>query len=214
MKFLVISDIHGRERVIAWTRKVASELRVDGIFVLGDITNFGPPEWAGHFLRSLPPPVYAIPGNCDPPGVIDWIERCAISLHRTKKTVEGQTFIGMGGSNPTPFHTPYEMPEGEIERALRPLMEEGAILVTHTPPIGVNDLAFSGRQGGSLALRRLVAEFPPRAVISGHIHEAPGVFTESGTLFVNPGAAKDSRAAVLEVDGRIGAVLLSGLAEY
>lgn len=214
MRFLVISDIHGRERVIEWTNRIAKELGTAGIIVLGDITRFGPPEWAGHFFESMVVPVYAIPGNCDPPEVIDVIERKAISLHKRKVRVGDVTFVGMGGSNPTMFGTPYELTEDEIERSLRPLMERDFVLVTHTPPLGANDMAFSGRRGGSTAIRKLVDEFHPRAVLSGHIHEAPGILREGNTLLVNPGAAKDARAAIVDMDGKVEARLLERLVEY
>jgi Icc-related predicted phosphoesterase len=214
MRFLVISDIHGRDRVIDWANRIASELKVDGIIVLGDITRFGPPEWAGYFFGSFRVPIYAIPGNCDPPGVIEWIEKRAISLHKKKLRLGEYTFVGMGGSNPTLFGTPYELTEEEIERSLRPLMERDIILVTHTPPVGINDMTFSGRQTGSIAIRKLVNEFRPKAVLSGHIHEAPGIVMEGGTLFLNPGAAKDARAAILDLNGEIKARLLDKLVEY
>jgi len=214
MMFLVISDVHGRERVIEWVNRIASDFKVDGTIVLGDITRFGPPEWAGHFLRQIRQPVYAIPGNCDPPSVIEWIEKTAICLHKKKMKVGEYTFIGMGGSNPTLFGTPYELSEEEIERSLKPLMERDAILITHAPPAGINDLSFSGKQTGSIAIRRIVNEFRPKAVLSGHIHEAPGIVIEDGTLFLNPGAAKDARAAILNINGRIQARLLDRLVEY
>jgi Icc-related predicted phosphoesterase len=214
MRFLVISDIHGRDWVIDWANRIARELKVDGVIVLGDITRFGPPEWAGHFFESMVAPVYAIPGNCDPPSVIEVIEKKAISLHRKKLRIGEHTFVGMGGSNPTLFSTPYELSEEEIERYLRPLMETGIILVTHTPPVGANDMAFSGRQGGSTAIRKLVNEFHPRAVLSGHIHEAPGIVIEGGTILLNPGAAKDARAAILDLNEKIEGRLLDKLVEY
>jgi hypothetical protein len=37
---------------------------------------------------------------------------------------------------------------------------------------------------------------------------------EDGTLFLNPGAAKDARAAILNINGRIQARLLDRLVEY
>ena len=214
MRFLVISDIHGRDRVIDWANRIAKDLRTDGIIVLGDITRFGPPEWAGHFLESMVVPVFAIPGNCDPLSVIEVIEKKAISLHKKRVRIGEHTFVGMGGSNPTLFSTPYELTEEEIERSLRPLMERDVVLVTHTPPLGLNDMAFSGRHGGSAAIRKLVNEFHPKAVLSGHIHEAPGIMNERGTLFLNPGAAKDARAAILDLNEKIEARLLERLVEY
>lgn len=214
MKFLVISDVHGRERVIDWTNRVCSEIKADGIFVLGDITQFGPPEWAGKFLERLNVPSYAIPGNCDPPEVIECIERKATSLHGKKVKIAERTVVGLGGSNPTIFHTPFEMQEEEIEEKLKGLMEEGAVLVTHTPPFGINDIVPSGRHVGSTAVKNIVERFRPKIVLSGHVHEASGIVRKDGTLFMNPGAAKDARAGILEMGEECEARLLENLAEY
>ena len=61
---------------------------------------------------------------------------------------------------------------------------------------------------GSLVAALLFKEFRPRAVLSGHIHEDRGIVMEGGTLFLNPGAAKDGNAALLDIDGEVRAVLL------
>ncbi|MDW5563276.1 MAG: metallophosphoesterase [Methanomassiliicoccus sp.] len=209
MRFLVLSDIHGRESVADWAKALAAEHRADAYIVLGDITHFGPGSWAGEFLARLDRPTYAIPGNCDPPELVcREIEAHAISLHKRKVAVEGITFIGLGGSNPTIFETPFELEEEDIESALRPLMERNAVLAVHAPPKGINDLVGSGLHVGSETILRLVNEFHPRAVLSGHIHEARGIVERNGTLFLNPGAAKDGNAALLEVGEDIKATLL------
>jgi Icc-related predicted phosphoesterase len=48
-------------------------------------------------------------------------------------------------------------------------------------------------------------------VLSGHIHEASGVVEKDGTVFINPGAAKDGRAAIVTLGGHPQAELLEGL---
>ncbi|MEM2943222.1 MAG: metallophosphoesterase [Methanomassiliicoccales archaeon] len=197
LKFLVISDIHGRERVIEWANNLAKERSVNGIIILGDITQFGPPEWAEHFLKSLKFPTYAIPGNCDPREVIAAIDKSAILLHNRKVRIGNETFVGFGGSNPTIFNTPFEMEEDQIENALRKICEPKMVLATHTPPQGINDIVPSGRHIGSTAIKKIVEEFRPKVVLSGHVHEAWGIQKSGETVFVNPGAAKDFRAATL-----------------
>ena len=61
---------------------------------------------------------------------------------------------------------------------------------------------------GSTAIRALVEEYVPKVVLSGHIHEARGIVKEGGTLFMNPGPAKDSYSGVLEMDEGPKAILL------
>jgi len=208
MKFLVLSDIHGRVKVINFANRLLRDMSLDGVIVLGDITHFGPPSWASEFLSQLNRPAYAIPGNCDPLGTLHEIEGAASSLHRRKVKLEGWTLGGHGGSNPTIFNTPNEMPEEEIEAGLRPIMERGMVLVVHCPPLGTLDMTSVNRHAGSVAIAKLVEEFRPRVVLSGHIHEARGIVEKDGTLFMNPGAAKEGYAGMLEVGTEVRATLL------
>jgi Icc-related predicted phosphoesterase len=210
-RFLAISDIHRRDRVKAWALRLVRDEGLDGVFVLGDITHFGPPSWAAEFLQGFGVPVYAVPGNCDPPGTTSQIERSATLLHARRVETPFGALVGYGGSNPTIFNTPSEFPEEQILRELRPAMTRGAILVVHCPPYGINDVTFSGQNAGSEAILHVVTEFRPRAVLSGHIHEAFGVVERDGTVFINPGAAKDGRAAIVTLEGRPRAELLDGL---
>lgn len=208
MKFIVISDIHRRDVVIDWTNGWVDAESADGVIVLGDITHFGPVEWAGVFLSALKGEVYAIPGNCDPPMTMEFIEKSSISLHKRRVDIDGHTMIGMGGSNPTIFDTPNELSEEEIDSSIRPLMVKDAIIASHAPPHGINDVPPSGNHTGSTALRRLVDEFRPKLVLSGHIHEARGIVESDGIVYMNPGAAKDGLGGVLELGDDIEVRLL------
>jgi Icc-related predicted phosphoesterase len=209
MRFLVLSDIHGRDKVAGWANRLAVDKGAEAIIILGDITHFGPASWAGEFLPKLDRPVYAIPGNCDPPELVcQEIEKHGTLLHRRKVSIDQNTYIGLGGSNPTIFETPFELEEEDIMEALRPLMEPGAILVLHAPAKGINDTISTGLHVGSESILTLVQEFHPKVVLSGHIHEARGLVEQDGTLFLNPGAAKEGFAALLDVGAEVGAKLL------
>ncbi|MCU0862113.1 MAG: metallophosphoesterase family protein [Methanomassiliicoccales archaeon] len=208
MRFLVLSDVHARSKVARFANRHLQEQGLDAVIVLGDITHFGPASWAGEFLSQLKRPAYALTGNCDPPGTLEEIERHATSLHRRKVRLGGWTLGGHGGSNITIFNTPNELPEEELEKGLRPIMEPGMVLTVHCPAYGTLDMTSVDRHAGSTAIARLVREFRPRAVLSGHIHEARGIVEREGTLYMNPGAAKEGLAAVLELDGEPRARLL------
>jgi len=204
----VVSDVHGRSSIADWANRLADENEADAFIVLGDIVHFSPAEWAEEFLKKLNRPAYAVPGNCDPPATIPYIERAATSLHCRKETVAGRTFIGFGGSNPTIFDTPFELEEDEIKKNLEPLMEEGAVLVLHCPPLGFNDTVMGDKHVGSTALLELVEKYRPVAVLSGHIHEDRGVLHKDGTMLMNPGAAKDGYSALLDLGAEVKGTLL------
>lgn len=213
MRFLVLSDIHGRAIVAKWANRLAEENGVDAIIVLGDIVHFSPADWAEEFLSDLKYPVYAVPGNCDPPATMEYIKKKASLLHLSKVRLDGVTYIGFGGSNPTIFETPFEMDESEIREKLEPLMEKDAIMVLHCPPRGKNDSIMGGKHVGSTAIEGLVKAYRPRAVLSGHIHEDRGAFEEDGIFYMNPGAAKDGFAAVFEVGEKVQGGLLEKVTE-
>ena len=208
MRFLVLSDIHMRERVKLWATRLIDETRSDALLILGDITQFGPPQWVGEFISHFDVPAYAVLGNCDPPMAIEWIERTAFSMHGNKVEIEGETLVGLGGSSPTIFDTPNEQSEESIYTTLRPIMEGGCIMVTHCPPYGINDLTRHGYHAGSHALKSLLEEFGPKAWLAGHIHEARDIVEEGGTTFMNPGAAKDGYSGLLEIGNGVRMELL------
>jgi Icc-related predicted phosphoesterase len=58
-----------------------------------------------------------------------------------------------------------------------------------------------------------VEEFRPPLVLSGHIHEARGILERDGTIYLNPGAAKDGNSALLDIGERIEPMLLDKVSE-
>src|SRR2546425_2037957 len=158
--------------------------RPDVFVVAGDITHNGPLSFAEEFLQGLAVPTLAVPGNNDPREILAVLDRCAVNLHGRKAAVAGRTFVGIGGANPTPFNTPFELSEDEILGMLRRTMERGAILVSHPPPRGVVDVVHSGAHVGSTAVRAVVEEYEPPLVLCGHIHEARGVAKLGPTTIV------------------------------
>lgn len=204
----MLSDVHRREWVPAAARELIREHSLDAVVLLGDITHFGPPQFAEEFIRDLETKCYAVPGNCDPLGTEAYIKNAGVSLHCRKMTIDGWTWGGLGGSNPSIFRTPFEMPEEEMARLLAPIMEEEMILVLHNPAYGTFDTTFSGMRVGSTAVSAAIERCKPSVVLSGHIHEDRGVVRKEGVWYMNPGAAKDRYAGMMELDEEIRLTLL------
>ena len=210
MRLLAIADIHGNLSRIEPILSRAGE--VDAILVAGDITNFGPDEKAKEILDILVAScklVMAVPGNCDPTSVLNVIQNSGVkSLHDSVLTLNDITFIGLGGSNPTPFGTPFELSEKEMKEILSRLMGKTSgrtVLLSHAPPRNTLDVTAHGNVG-SKAIRDMLACVD--LVICGHIHEKRGTQKVGNTLVVNPGPAAKGFAAIITINKEIEAELI------
>ena len=197
MRSIVVSDIHAKASTAELVNKAADKYGADNILILGDITHFGPVSFALEYISSLNRPVYAIPGNCDPRDLPSAISKVAKDMHGRTVTVDGIKIAGLGGSNPTIFDTPFEISEDEILSSLDPISDGVGILMVHAPAFGHLDMIPSGMMVGSESIRTIVDKYKPKAVLSGHIHEARGIKECDGVLFLNPGSAKEGYAALL-----------------
>ena len=200
MRILIVSDIHGSKKAAEYAGEKAVELDTDLTVIAGDITDFEASE-AGEIFSVLRGRIAAVPGNCDPPEILDTMkEYGVIDLHGKRASIDGLMFAGLGASNPMPFSTLFTYTEENIYMILDSIAKDTDILVTHTPPYGILDRTMFGHHGGSRSIRRIVEKYHPKVSIFGHIHESPGVERMNGGLFINPGPAKDGNAAVLDTD--------------
>lgn len=199
MRILALADVHGNPSHIDGLLNKAGD--VDLAVISGDLTQFGPASEIEKLVSMFNVPLLVVPGNCDPLDTIEAIDSSdAMNLHNAVEKIDGFTFIGLGGSCPTPFNTPFEIEEDEIEKILEPLFEaaEGTVvLLSHTPPRGLLD-DVGGQNVGSTA----VAKFFNRAklVICAHIHESRGFARSADTFLVNPGMAAEGYGALIELD--------------
>jgi len=209
MKFLVLTDLHQKASKLQWINNVISKERPDAVLFLGDVTDMGTSKDAIDIVSSIRCKTYVIPGNCDPLDLPEKISSVATDMHGKTTRIGDYDITGLGGSNITIFGTPFELTEEEIDAKLRPVSKKGMILMTHAPSYGILDHIPDGTSVGSPAIRKIVNDFRPIVALSGHIHEDVGAVEMNGTLFVNPGPARDGRCAILTVeDGKASAKLL------
>jgi len=210
MKFLVLTDLHQKASNLSWINRLIAERHPDAVLFLGDVTDMGTGEDAAEILSSINAEVYVLPGNCDPRDMPAKIADVAVDMHGKAAKLGPYDLVGLGGSNKTIFDTPFELSEEEIDAKLRPLARKGMILMTHAPAYGTFDHIPNGTSVGSPAILKIVQEFRPLVALSGHIHEDIGARTIDGTLFCNPGPARDGHCAILTVDGQHASVELLG----
>jgi len=199
MKLLVGSDFHGNEVMVERFIAKAEEEHAEIILLCGDITNFGTLREATHLLSQftrLRVPVLFVPGNCDPPSLLGVDLEGVRCIHGRTVSYDEISFLGIGGSPPTPFHTPFEIEEKEIlvkiNQAAENLIEDRRlILVSHAPPHGTRlDRTGFGLHVGSKSVRKFIEDKGPFLVFCGHIHEARGEDRINETILINPGPAR------------------------
>lgn len=204
MKILAISDPHGDYSKIKKIIGRAGDF--DLAVVVGDITNFGPDEKVEELMKMFDRPILAIPGNCDQRSILKALDTSkATNLHGKAEKIGNIRFIGLGGSNPTPFNTPFELSEEEIEKALDEMVcsAEKAedcgtiVLLTHAPPHGARDELPFGHVGS-----KAIQKFLDRVdlIVCGHIHEAKGLEQVGKTIVVNPGEACKGSCALITIE--------------
>lgn len=211
MRLLAISDPHGDyTQIPPLVREAERTGSIDAVLIAGDITNFGPDELAYELLDLLEPlgcPVLAIPGNCDQRSILATLDASkAVNLDGAVHTIENVTFTGIGGSNPTPFDTPFERSEDEIGVMLEDLLTRAdrdgrmIVLLSHAPPLNTLD-HIPGGNAGSDALARAIGKVD--LIVCGHIHEDQGEMTGKGTRIVNVGQASQGQSAIITIDASI-----------
>lgn len=175
--------------------------------------------------------LYAMTGN-DDPHELKAILRSSPALIETEDRLldlgEGITMISCGWSNRTPWHTPREMDDDNLERRIEKSAAEvsnpeRAIFNLHVPPARTAiDLApalddslkpvvkggtVMMKSVGSEAVRRVLERYQPMLGLHGHIHESRGAIRIGRTLAINPGSEYGDgilRGALLEISGRSG----------
>ena len=175
--------------------------------------------------------LYAMEGNDDPPELYGMLRDASMLTETEDKLVdlgEGITMVSYGYSNPTPWHTPRELDDDELERRIDKLAAqvtrpERAIFNLHVPPAHtaidkapaldgslkpvVKGGAVVMQSVGSEGVRSLLAKYEPMLGLHGHIHESRGAIRIGPTLAVNPGSEYGDGmlcGALLEIDGKRG----------
>ena len=216
-RILVAADMHAEEEAAERIVKKISSGKFGALIILGDITNLGPVSFAEDFFsnaKAAAPKtrIFAIPGNMDPYEVLEVMEKKGASIQGKKAALSGPwEIVGLGGS-PRAGRGPTEYDEDEALGKMRKLgIGPRTILAAHSPAyelLGLDKIP-SGLSVGSRALRSIVEEKKPGALLSGHIHETEGIGKSGETVVVKVAPAFNGRAAILELGKGIKAELIN-----
>jgi len=191
----------------------ADQKRLDALFtkLMGETME----RWikiAEDRLKPLGTKVFITPGNDDRFVIDEVLGKSTYVQNPEGKVVwvdDDHEMISMGWSNPTPWNSPRETSEEDLEKkieamAIKVKNMQNCIFNMHCPPIDTpldpapkitKDLKAktSGGQSetvsaGSRAVRNGIVKYQPLIGLHGHIHESKGVVNLGRTLCVNPGS--------------------------
>lgn len=181
MKMLLFSDIHADTRALESLMNVEA----DAYFCAGDLVNWGRGlETVGDIMKRRAGKVYVIPGNHESESDIRLF--CARfgfhAMHGRMMEFDGVRVAALGYSNPTPFDTPGEYSEAELERRLAEFQGYGPqVLICHCPPKDTPlDGTPKGLHFGSSAVADFIKQNQPQMFFCGHVHECAGVEARLG----------------------------------
>jgi Icc-related predicted phosphoesterase len=166
-------------------------------------------------------------GNDDNPKCAELINASRLVKNPENKVVDldgVHEMISSGASNFTPWKTPGEYSEEELERMLEGMISQvrerrNCILNLHVPPYDsgldvapklseeLQPVLVGGEPMripvGSTAVRKIIEKYQPKLGLFGHIHESSGEVMIGRTLCVNPGSEYSEgilRGYVVELD--------------
>jgi len=216
MRIAVIGCIHNEiERLPILFEKIAS-YNPDVLISVGDIANASFPkgfesidigkiflEEAREYFKKI----LIVPGTWDK-DLIPFFQKENVLLHGKGEAISDVGIYGFGGAQ-TPFNTPYEPSDKEIESGLRKAFEEIKdkkikIQASHAPPFNsILDLV-GNKHVGSVAVRKVIEELSPQVAVCAHIHESRGKDFIKNTIAINVGKFVEGSFGLIEIkDGLI-----------
>ena len=163
---------------------------------------------------------FAIDNHLADSGVVSNPERRVVKIDDTHE------MITLGFTNRTPWNSPREVDESQLERMLEQMCAEvkdmtNCIFNVHCPPqetsidqaqaldSTLKPIVKGGQiqmtSAGSLAVRKTIEKYQPLAGLHGHIHESKGVVKIGRTQCFNPGSEYTEgilRGLLLDVEDR------------
>jgi Icc-related predicted phosphoesterase len=169
-------------------------------------------ELAEERLRGTGVECYISPGNDDPIAIDAILSRGGLVVNPEERVValKGECeMISCGTTNITPWHSPRELPEDQLEKLLDGLARQvknqaKAIYNIHVPPYNTpldkapkldSNLKPQVLPGGvqmvpvgSAAVTTIIKRYSPMLALHGHVHESRGNVKLGRTLCINPGS--------------------------
>ncbi|HAL61772.1 MAG TPA: metallophosphoesterase [Chloroflexi bacterium] len=168
------------------------------------------------------------PGNDDKLAIDETIKQSPYVIFAEEDVIDldgEHEVLCFGWSNPTPFDSPRECSEEEMEERLERVVAkvkkmDTAVFCIHAPPYdsqldyapmvdkNLNIIVVGGKPQmipvGSTAVRKIIEKYQPLLGLHGHIHESPGYMKIGRTQCLNPGSEYGEgifKGYLVEIDG-------------
>jgi Icc-related predicted phosphoesterase len=188
-------------------------------------------DLAGERLSGTGVRLFVMLGNDDEPALKEVIAASSIAVDCEDRIVDlgdGFEMLSYGFANPTPWHSPRELPEDQlqnrIEQLAQGLTDPGrSVFNLHVPPIdtaidvaplvddNLSAVIVGGNiqmgHAGSTAVRAVIEKYQPLIALHGHIHESRGTVKIGKTVCMNPGSEYGEgvlHGALFELDKKKG----------
>jgi len=205
MRVLVVSDLHGD---LEAARRAAGLVRPDLILCCGD---WGDPDQVtepdlAEFLEIAP--VYSTFGNHDPLDILSRLRNRdgspVLLAQGTVHEFAGLRLAAIGGIWAKSHTKSHYVTDADVDLAAARIAQAGPvdILLTHGCPIGLADLAPTGRHGGQRCFLEAFNTVKPRLHLCGHLHVAQERTLKDGRQVINVGATPEGSIVVVEFDAK------------
>lgn len=191
MRILAFSDLH--RAAAAARRLVEMSQDADLVIAAGDFTNHRQDlPGALDLIAGITTPIIMVPGNNESEAELRAAAPAnATVLHGEATEVGGLRIFGLGYAVPV---TPFKDWSCDLDETTAAAMlakcEDADILISHSPPKGVVDVAGNGQSLGSTAVLEAIERIAPSLTVCGHIHDSWGQSAMVGsTQVVNLGPA-------------------------
>ena len=212
MKIGAIGCIHNEIEKLPLLFDKIIPYEIEVLICVGDITNanfpkgFRPIDVGKIFLeeaKSYFNKVLIVPGTWDK-DLISFFKKEKVLLHGRGECIGDVGIYGFGGAQ-TPFNTPYEPSEKEIEEGLRIAFNDVKdrkikIQATHAPPFNSTLDLVRNKHVGSEAVRKTIENFSPQVAVCAHIHESMGKDLVKETKVMNVGKFTDGYFGLIDVN--------------
>jgi Icc-related predicted phosphoesterase len=145
---------------------MAEQMAADAVVCLGDLDR----AWIEP-LTHLDLPRVGVHGNHDEQGLLREVDVQDLDGRRT--SLGGMTFAGFEGCVRYGHGGPYHYTQREASKRARRL-PAAEVLLTHCPPLGINDDPHDPAHVGFEGLLEWVRRYRPRHLLHGHTHPIGG----------------------------------------